>query len=143
MRIQGPANVSQAAVARAPKGADGGGFSVSTASPGAETGAAARTASAAGVGSVEALLALQGAADPLERRRRAVGRAGKILDVLDEVKISLLGGGAAAGALGRLVQAVAEQRDATEDAGLEGVLDEIETRAAVELAKAEMSRAAA
>jgi hypothetical protein len=140
MRIQGPANVSQAAAARTPKGVDAGGFSVAGAGSGSP---AARTASAAGVGSLEALIALQGAADPLERRRRAVGRAGKILDMLDEVKISLLGGGAATGAIGRLMQAVSEQRDATEDVGLEGVLNEIETRAAVELAKAEMSRAAA
>lgn len=143
MRIQGPANAPQTAATRASKGADGGGFSLSGSGASHEAGATARTAAAAGVGSVEALLALQGATDPLERRRRAVGRAGKILDVLDEMKISLLGGGAPASAVGRLMQAVAEQREATDDAGLEGVLDEIETRAAVELAKAEMSRAAA
>jgi hypothetical protein len=37
---------------------------------------------------------------------------------------------------------VRDSRSGTEDPALEGVLDEIETRAAVELAKSEMARAA-
>ena len=78
---------------------------------------------------------MQSVGGPLERRRRAVSRAGRILDVLDEVKLSLLDGGVSAEELGRLVSAVREQRENTEDERLEGVLDEIETRAAVELAK--------
>jgi hypothetical protein len=41
-----------------------------------------------------------------------------------------------------LVDAVRQERSATDDPRLEGVLDEIETRAAVELAKRE-ARAAA
>jgi hypothetical protein len=72
---------------------------------------------------------------PLERRRRAVGRAGRILDLLDDVKIALLEGSMTPNALTTLVAAVHEQRDRTDDPNLEGVLDEIETRAAVELAK--------
>jgi len=39
--------------------------------------------------------------------------------------------------LERLARAIREQRSATEDPALEGLLDEIETRAAVELAKLE------
>lgn len=63
--------------------------------------------------------------------------------MLDDVKLSLLDGGNPMVALERLRGAVREQREGTEDPRLEGVLDEIETRAAVELAKQEMSRAAA
>jgi hypothetical protein len=80
---------------------------------------------------------------PLERRRRAVGRAGRILDVLDDVKVALLDGEVSPDALDRLVVAVREERDDTEDARLEGVLDEIEMRAAVEMAKLEGVRRAA
>ena len=110
------------------------------------SGGAAQTAhvsSSAPVASMDALLALQEAESPLERRRRAVKRAGRLLDALDEVKLAMLGGESSAPALQRLAQAAREQRGQSDDAGLTGVLDEIETRAAVELAKAEMSRLAA
>jgi hypothetical protein len=82
-------------------------------------------------------MALQAVGGPLERRRRAVRRADKILDVLDEVKISLLEGEVPASALTNLVKAVQQTRDSTDDPGLESVLNEIETRAAVEIAKLE------
>jgi hypothetical protein len=91
------------------------------------------------VGSIDALLALQSVGTPLERRRRAVGRAGRILDLLDQMKVSLLEGALTPDSLGHLVGAVREQRDRTDDPRLEGVLDEIETRAAVELAKLGMA----
>jgi len=103
----------------------------------------ARAVGPTGVASLDALLALQEVGGPLERRRRAVRRAGRILDVLDEVKLSLLEGGLPPAALDRLVSAIREERGGTDDPNLEGLLDEIETRAAVELAKLEMARAAA
>jgi hypothetical protein len=59
------------------------------------------------------------------------------------VKLAMLGGESGAPALERLARALREARDGTGDEKLEGVLDEVETRAAVELAKAEMSRLAA
>jgi len=95
-----------------------------------------------GVGSIDVLLALQEVGGPLERRRKAVRRAGVILDVLDEVKLALLDGGVPPAALQRLITAVRLERGGADDARLQGLLDEIETRAAVELAKIEMSSAA-
>jgi len=103
----------------------------------------ARSSGVTGIGSVDALIALQDVGGPLERRRRAVGRAGRILDVLDEVKLALIDGEVSALALDRLMRAVRDERMATEDSRLEGLLDEIETRAAVELAKLEQARVAA
>ena len=104
----------------------------------AETaGATARALGPTGIGSIDALLALQAVGGSLERRRRALRRADKILDVLDEVKISLLEGEVPANALSNLVKAVQQTRDSTDDPGLESVLNEIETRAAVEIAKLE------
>jgi hypothetical protein len=90
-----------------------------------------------GVASLDALLALQDVGGPTERKRRAVRRAGRILDVLDEVKLGLLSGDVTTNDLQRLQIAVRDQRENTEDPGLEGILNEIETRAAVELAKLE------
>jgi hypothetical protein len=90
-----------------------------------------------GVANVDVLLALQDVGGPLERRRRAVSRAGRILDVLDDVKLALLDGSLAPHDLDRLRRAVRDERMQTQDPGLEAVLEEIETRAAVELAKLE------
>ncbi len=109
-----------------------GAFSVAGADAAA---AATRVGSVLGVSSIDALLALQEVGGALERRKKAVRRAGVILDVLDELKIAVLEGAVPPHTLGRLIEAVRQERARTGDAGLEGVLDEIETRAAVELAK--------
>ena len=121
----------------------GSGFSMGAAGGARESAPSARLSGPTGVSSLDALLALQQMDGPLERRRRAVRRATRILDVLDDVKVALLDGDLDAGPLTKLVEALREERARTEDPGLEGVLDEIETRAAVELAKREVSPAAA
>lgn len=90
-----------------------------------------------GVMGMQSLLALQDIETPTDRRRRSVKRAGRLLDELDEIKIALLGGELGQVQLERLSRTIREQRSATEDPELEGLLDEIETRAAVELAKLE------
>lgn len=100
--------------------------------------ATARAGVTAGVGSLDALLALQQLEGPLERRKRSVRRAGRILDELDGMKLALLAEGPdTPDALARLQTAVRDERARTDDAGLEAVLDEVELRAAVELAKRE------
>ena len=84
---------------------------------------------------VDALIALQDVGSPLERKRRAVRRAGRILDVLDEIKVGLLSGDLGAQDLDRLSRAIREERQLTDDPDLEAVLNDIELRAAVEMAK--------
>jgi hypothetical protein len=97
----------------------------------------------AAVGSLEALLALQETASPLERRRRAVKRASRILDALDDLRVATLDPAALDGpVLQRLAGAVHEARSETDDPRLDGVLEEIEIRAAVEMAKREVRAAA-
>jgi hypothetical protein len=121
----------------APRGAGGaaGGFSVTGAEVAGDTAAATRVGTVLGVSSIDALLALQEVGGPIERRKKAVRRATVILDVLDDLKISVLEGAVQPHTLGRLIEAVRQERARTGDPQLEGVLDEIETRAAVELAK--------
>jgi hypothetical protein len=127
---------------RARPASGGEGFRLGGNAPAAPTAQASPTAGVAGVMSVDALLALQDVGGPLERKRRAVRRAGRLLDALEDLKLAMLGQGASSTDLERLARAVRDQRDATEEPALEGVLDEIETRAAVELAKLELARRA-
>jgi len=137
MKVSGPAGPSGATGARgAPSQAAAPGFSISN----PQVSGAGGMASAGGVSAVsslEALLALQEVGGPLERRRRAVRRASSILDALEDLKIELLEGTLNPSMLEGLTRAVREQRSVTDDPKLEGLLDEVETRAVVELAKLE------
>lgn len=107
----------------------------------------ASTGAPSGVGalsSLDALLALQEAPNPMERRKRAIRRAGGLLDALDQVKLAMLEeGGDPRVALDRLRRMAQDAREGTDDLGLESVLDEVDIRAEVELAKEEMRRCVA
>lgn len=145
MKISGPGGASSASGPRASRPAsDGGAFS-----PIVSGGAAsdvARTSAASGlnaVSSLEALMALQDIGGPLEKRRRATARGGRLLDALDDLKIGLLDGSLPRGAVERLAREVREQRALTDDPGLDAILGDIEMRAEVELAKLEINGLAA
>jgi hypothetical protein len=143
MKVTGPSGPAGAAGARAaPAQPAAPGFSIAL--PQAAAGAGGMTAASgvAAVSTLEALIALQEVGGPIERRRRAMGRAGKILDALEHLKIDLLEGTLNPVAIAGLTRAVREQRSLTDDPRLEGLLDEVETRAAVELAKLEGAQVA-
>jgi hypothetical protein len=146
MKVTGPASSPSMGASSAASARPGGaGFSLAGLGAAAEAPTPARAASVGGVGSLEALIALQQvqqAEGPLERRKKAVNRAGKLLDVLDQIKASMLDGDLDAGALQRLSRAIHEERAATDDPKLEDLLNEIEVRAAVEQAKLQVARAA-
>lgn len=143
MKVNGTNGVGSVSGVSKPRAADGQGFSLPTAGAASAPAQVARAAGLSGVMNVDAILALQEMGGPLERRRRAVRRAGRLLDVLEEVKLGLLSGEMSADKLDALRIAIRDEREGTEDTRLEGVLDEIETRAAVELAKLECARGAA
>jgi hypothetical protein len=87
-------------------------------------------------GNIDALLAMQGIEDLVERRKRSVARGRGALDVLDDLKIGLLSGNFDASTVTRLRDAAANLKSLSGDAGLDAVLSEIELRVEVELAKA-------
>jgi hypothetical protein len=142
MKVNGTGGVGQAGASRGARASGGEGFRLPSTGETAGPSQSAGVSTTNAVMGVEALITLQDVGGPLERRRRAVGRAGRILDVLDEVKIALLEGQLTGETLKRLQRAVREQRSTTEDPRLEELLNEIETRAAVEIAKLEPARAA-
>ena len=89
---------------------------------------------AAPLQSIDALLALQSVDDVLTGRRRALKRGNEVLDTLEDLKIDLLSGTIAPAKLRRLLVLVEDGGRTGEDA-LDAVLDDIELRAKVELAK--------
>lgn len=98
---------------------------------------AATLAGTTSLGDVASLLALQGLVvedDPREKRRKAVKRGLDVLDVLEGVKLDLLGGGVPADRLERLVHLLGQRRPSGDD-GLDALVDDVELRARVELAK--------
>jgi hypothetical protein len=143
MKVGGASGVGSAGGPKAARPGGGEGFRLFGPSAAPAATQASRAGGVAGVMSMDALLALQDVGGPLERRRRAVGRAGRILDVLDGIKVALLEERLDANDLEQLQRAVRDERQATDDPKLEGVLDEIEIRAAVEIAKLEQARRAA
>lgn len=142
MKVNGPTGPSAPQGSRQTRQASGG-FSLSHAGGAAPSNAAQATSAMGGVADVGALMALQGVEDPTERRRRAIRRGQGLLDRLDELKLALLDGATGEAALVRLARSVGEERPEDPDAGLSQVLNQIDLRAAVELAKAEIRRTAA
>ncbi len=90
---------------------------------------------ATSLGPVDALLALQEVSDDPSGRAQAQLRGEALLDRLGALRLAILAGRLRPVDLERLTKLVAEQRAAVDDPRLAGVLDEIELRAAVELAK--------
>lgn len=126
-----------------PAARSSGGFAVSQGAAAAQAVAATAASGVSGVAGMSALMALQGVEDAVERRRRAVRRGSGLLDRLDELKLAMLADQDGAGALSGLRRTLAESRPEDDHALLNAVLDQIDLRAAVELAKAELRRSAA
>jgi len=134
VRPQSPVSTT-AATRRTGEAARGGRFSAPPADTGQAASGSRGVVATRSVTSLDAVMALQGVDDPAGRRARAVRRGARLLDDLDDLKIGLHDGRLSEGRLGRLMAAVDARRDQTDDAGLEDVLDGIELRARVELAK--------
>ncbi len=104
-----------------------------------ETPAAATVKSAAPLSSVDALLSLQEVDDVTERKSRAKKRASGLLDELDSIRHGLLMGEIPPHQLHLLRDKVASSRPEVDDPQLTSILDDIELRAEVELAKLDMA----
>lgn len=101
--------------------------------------AAEATGSIAGMSGVGALLGAQEVSEHEVRKRKSIKRAGLTLGALEQLRDALLMGTLPLATLNRLEALVTEERSQTNDPVLQQILDEIELRAAVELAKLEVS----
>jgi len=142
MKVDGPGKTgapSKTSKTKKSSGASGAGFSDMVESSGGaeESAASSGAAGAAPIQNIDALLALQEREtgdDPMSRAR-ARARAEAILDELDKFRIGLLNGVISRDSILQLARLVASHKQNIMDPRLAEVLDEIDLRAQVELAK--------
>lgn len=135
MEIKGPSRVETAAIRRksASGGSTGDTFSVAD-----TTESHAAIVSGPGpIAALDSILTLQGMEDSTDGRSKGLAHGEQLLDLLDAVRDGLLAGGIPRATLGRLATAVTRRHDSFADPKLQDVLDQIELRAHVELAKLE------
>jgi hypothetical protein len=134
MKIEGPRSVGAAGAPRKASGASGAGFMLPAEG-------AADAAPASGIypmGALDSVLALQTIGFDPHRRGRQVRRGARTLDALEALARAHLDG-AAPNAERLMLVALQKDVEQTGDPGLDSVMDEIDVRAAVELAKLEMA----
>lgn len=95
---------------------------------------AAATCATAPSAGIDALLALQAVEDPMLERRKLVRRGNALLDTLQEIAADLLVGRVSEGRLNQLMALIGQAREGG-GPELDALLDDIELRARVELAK--------
>jgi hypothetical protein len=134
MRIVDQRNVNAVASARSARAGSSVGGARFTLDSGKATAKAEGAAPAAILGGLEALIAIQSEDTTKERRRRGVRRGQGLLDLLDELKIALLSGGLSPDLQNRLAMAIRDD-SFSGDPRLDSILESIDLRAAVELAK--------
>lgn len=138
MKVEGPGKSSSAkGVSRtgAKKGAGGAGFG-SLVEAAEETAPQSAVSGAVSISALDALLSLQEAGDSTsDSARKGKKRAEALLDQLDRVRVGLLTGELPQSALRQLAQTIGQHRENVMDPQLADILDEIDLRAQVELAK--------
>ena len=133
MKVEGPGAIRPPTLRRAGKRAGAGGDFAGELS--ATEAQAATVSGTAPLAAVDAVLALQEVPDATEGARRAVRHGADMLERLDDIRHGLLLGTVPREKLKALVEMVQSRRERADDPRLAAILDEIELRAAVELAK--------
>jgi hypothetical protein len=134
MEIKGPGRIETSAVKRkASASAAASGFSVSDAAdPHGQI-----VAGPGPIAALDSILMLQGMDDSTQGRSKGLAHGEQLLDLLDSVRDGLLAGGIPRATLNKLAAAVTRRHEVFADPKLQEVLDQIELRAHVELAKLE------
>jgi hypothetical protein len=140
MKIEGPNRTQKTGAASKKSGVK----SADGSFEGMLTGGAAeatQTAASQSIAGIDTLLALQGAEDPMARaaRKRMTMRADDLLEELDGLRLALLSGGLTVGHVIDIADVVASHRERIMDPRLTAVLDEIDLRAQIEIAKLRMA----
>jgi hypothetical protein len=110
-----------------------------------ETEAPAHTSATGVIAGIDTLLAAQEADDPEQRatRKRMRTRGEDVLKQLDKLRLGMLTGTLSVGNLLDIADVVASHRERINDPQLSSILDEIDLRAQIEIAKMRMALDAA
>ncbi len=138
MEINGPRRIDSARTARSRSVSGSDGKSFLSDEP-VEARAATGLTGTGQIAAVDTIIALQGIGDWDEQNARGARHGEQLLFLLDEVRDGLLTGGIPRMTLTRLAAATAKRRDSFTDTKLQSILDEIDLRARVELAKLEQA----
>jgi hypothetical protein len=134
VEIKGPGRVETSAIKRkAPASASSSSFSVSE----APESHAQIVAGPGPIAALDSILMLQGMDDSTQGKSKGLSHGEQLLDLLDSIRDGLLAGGIPRATLNKLAAAVTRRHEAFADPKLQDVLDQIELRAHVELAKLE------
>ncbi len=90
---------------------------------------------ASGIGGVSALIGLQEVDDATQRESKGKKRAQALLDEMDDLRLALACGTLTRAQLLRLSAAIQSEKIKADDPGLNQILDDVDLRARVELAK--------
>lgn len=142
VKIGGPNKTGETQKAKKKDGAQKTGDSsfgsmVSDSGPASGASGAAGASGLSPAASLEALLSLQEAGDTTseEAKARAKKRANEMLDKMEDIRMGLLMGGIPLKALQDLSKVIQSRKDDFQDPRLQEIMDEIDLRAQVELAK--------
>ena len=140
MKIEGPKKTDNSSAKDKAKSTSTGDTSFSSLITGG-AGAPSGPAAAQSISSLDVLLAAQGAGDATEgsSRQKMVDRGERVLQILENMRMALLTGNISVGHLISLTDIVASHRENISDPELMAIIDEIDLRAQIELAK--MARA--
>jgi hypothetical protein len=100
-----------------------------------ETPAVSQPVGAGPLTAIDSLIALQEVPDAVTGKTKAAKRGRDMLDLLEDLRDGMLSGGISRTTLTRLLALVNVKREEFADPGLSALLDDIELRARVELAK--------
>lgn len=136
MKVEGPSKTGKTTKTDNAKkvGKSDGTFGDMVASAAQET---AGTAASQSIAKVDALLAVQATESSTERtaKRRMRERGEKVLRQLDHLRLGILTGNLTIGQVIDIADVVASHREKITDAKMSAVLDEIDLRAQIEIAK--------
>jgi hypothetical protein len=133
MEIKGPGRIETGAVRRKTTTTGGGSFTVSD----SHEPHGGIVAGPGPIAALDSILMLQGLDDSTDGRAKGQAHGEQLLNLLDAVRDGLLAGGIPRSTLNKLAATVTRRHDAFADPRLQDVLDQIELRAHVELAKLE------
>jgi len=135
MRIEGPGGIKYTTNVSRPKKTSGASASNFADMVSSETSASEGVTSASPVMAIDQLIGLQEVDDALNGKKQAKQHGFDILDKLDMLRLQILDGKISKEQLMQLARSVTARRAVTADPHLLAILDEIDLRAQVEIAK--------